>query len=1063
MEKHFQPIDFQHLLFWIFKEYKNHDSIFGIPSQKFFKKKNNNPIKLFDNELETPIGPAAGPHTQLAQNIISAYLTGGRFFELKTVQTLDSIIVDKPCIDAEDECYNVEWSQELMLEQSFDEYLKAWIIIHLLSDLLNLSSHSKRSFIFNMSVGYDLEGIKSDKMNLFIDSIKDSTNDKLFNKYINILNDKKFLNYIENSFSKNGTNQHKGFFDKLESAFELSKNIPPNISSSVTLSTMHGCPPDEIERIAKYLIKEKHLHTFIKLNPTLLGYNKVKNILEDLQYDYIELDENSFKKDLKFYDAISLIRELKNFSKSNDKEFGIKLSNTLAVKNRKNILPGNDMYMSGRSLFPLTINLAKEISNELNGEIRISYSGGCDASNLTEILSTGIFQVTVVTDLLKPGGYFRLFEMAKLSEEIISKCNIIDEKINLEKLNVLAESSINNFKYSKRKRETSSTKIPLQLPIFDCYIAPCSIACPAGQNVSEYIRLIEEEKFVEAFEIITSTNPLPNITGYICDHQCMNKCTRHDYDSALDIRELKKIAAEKGYHFFQNSFSHNSFGNKNKIKAAVIGAGPAGLAAAYFLSRNGIDVTIFERSSKAGGTVRHVIPEFRIPQEIIDKDIDFVTSLGIKIIYEVNENLSVRHLREVGFKYIFIGIGAPKSNQLQLSKCDREIYNSIDFLKSFNKKGIFDIGKTAAIIGGGNSAMDSARAAKRLNGVEKIFILYRRTKDFMPADREEFDAAISEGIIFKELLSPISFEKGLLKCQKMILGEFDKDGRKKVIPNENEFEELQIDSLISAIGEQTEKEFFIQNNLIVNGKDRLQVNIKTNETNLENVFVGGDALRGPSTVIESIADGKKAAESILIKEGIKLTPEIKPGNIYDTEKRIQDIVERKGKIIDRSKIVNIESSRCLGCNILCNKCAEVCPNRANIALDSKLLGNGYKNAFQILHLDGLCNECGNCETFCPYSNAPYKTKPTLFWDKNIFNENNNDGFFISMNNYNDILKINFRLNNKVGMFLCSKDGNVFSLDPANDNEETENFLKFISNIIKNYSYLLNLGSAYVAS
>ncbi len=1052
MANHFIPIEFTNLISWIFKEYFDHQTILGIPEQKFFFIQNTNTRKLLNGKVETLVGPAAGPHTQLAPNIISSYLTGGRFFELKTVQILDSIKVDKPCIDAEDECYNVEWSQELTLEQSFEEYLKAWIIIHLLNDVFNFSPNNN-SFIFNMSVGYDLNGIKSKKMDTFIEQMKDASIHNLFQKYVETLSSKQFQDELLKNLSKRKSKISKNIIDNIELAFLNSKNISPNISTSVTLSTMHGCPPEEIESISKYLLKEKQLHTFIKLNPTLLGYEKVREILNHLEYHYIEIDEATFHKDLKFDEAIILIKSLKKFSKENEKEFGIKLSNTLATKNKRNILPNNEMYMSGRSLFPLTINLAKEISNELNGEINISYSGGIDASNVTEVLSTGIFPVTVVTDLLKPGGYYRLFEMANISKEIISEQFIHNNKINNDKLNKLADDSINILWYSKKKRVTATTKISQSLPSFDCYVAPCITACPAGQNIPEYIRLIEENKFSEAFEVITSTNPLPNITGYICDHKCVTKCIRNDYDFPLEIRELKKVAAEKGFSFYGDKISSNK---KSQIKAAIIGAGPAGLSTAYFLAKNGIDVTIFERSNKAGGTVRYVIPEFRIPQEIIDKDIAFISSFGVKIIYGVEDVFSIKNLNEEGYKYIFIGIGAQKSNNLFLTKCDREILNSINFLKAFNKKEKVNLHKNVAVIGGGNSAMDSARAAKRINGVKNVFIIYRRTKEFMPADHEEFEAAISEGIIFKELLSPIAFENGNLKCQKMALDKIDKDGRRIVCPIENEFEEFQIDTIISAIGEHIDKNFFTLNNLLNTENDRLQINPTNNETILENVFVGGDALRGPSTVIESIADGKKAAESIIMKENISSFTKINSNSNYNTEKRFQDIIERKGKIFNRSNIVSVESSRCLGCDLLCNKCVEVCPNRANIALDSSLLGNGYKNAYQILHIDGLCNECGNCETFCPYSSAPYKTKPTLFWDKKNFNESQNDGFIISTNNDNStVLGITFRLKNKIGKFLCSSDGNVFSIDPVNEDQNTQNFLKFISNIIKNYSYLFN--------
>ncbi len=186
MSDKMQLVPFQNLFDWIFKEYVNQKSIFGIPSSKFYYAKGIGEDKIFDELLETPIGPAAGPHTQLTQNIICTYLTGGRFFELKTVQKLDDLKIDKPCIDATDEGYNVEWSQELKLEESYDEYVKAWFLIHLIKDLLGLSK-SKRGFVFNISVGYDLDGIKTSPMDQFIEELKDASKNELFSKYKSIL------------------------------------------------------------------------------------------------------------------------------------------------------------------------------------------------------------------------------------------------------------------------------------------------------------------------------------------------------------------------------------------------------------------------------------------------------------------------------------------------------------------------------------------------------------------------------------------------------------------------------------------------------------------------------------------------------------------------------------------------------------------------------------------------------------------------------------------------------------------------------------------------------------
>ena len=332
MAERMSTIGFAELLNWIFSEYEKEDSIFGIPSVDFLSQKSNSSFQLFGEQLDLPIGPAAGPHTQLSQNIISSYLAGGRFFELKTVQIKDDLQIDKPCIDAQDECYNVEWSQELKLEESFDEYLKAWMILHLLKQLLYPDSNSPRGFIFNMSVGYNLEGIKSQRMQTFIDSLIDASKNPLFKIYQD-----KLLRFIESDrFTEILSRKFPQSLKMKATLTDAIENISPKISNSVTLSTMHGCPADEIESIAKYLLEEKKLHTYVKLNPTLLGYERVENILQTLGYKNVELNEHSFENDLKFENAVTMISRLQNFAGKVNRDFGVKLSNTLPVKNKKN-------------------------------------------------------------------------------------------------------------------------------------------------------------------------------------------------------------------------------------------------------------------------------------------------------------------------------------------------------------------------------------------------------------------------------------------------------------------------------------------------------------------------------------------------------------------------------------------------------------------------------------------------------------------------------------------------------------------------------------------------------
>jgi putative selenate reductase len=1033
MSDKMNPISFKNLLNWIFEEFENQNFIFGIPEDQFFTPKNSKTI-LFDENLSSPLGPAAGPHTQMAQNIISAYLTGSRFFELKTVQIMDNLEIDKPCIDAKDEGYNVEWSQELTLKQSFDEYLKAWFVLHLLDGIFNSDIDGKKSFIFNMSVGYDLKGIKSERMNKFIESIKDASIGSKFEQYkkelIERLKNYKIVELLKSHFDIDDA--------QLDNIIKSLENISPHISNSVTLSTMHGCPPEEIESIAKYLLKEKSLHTYIKLNPTLLGYDWVNSTLEKLDYK-IRLDQESFDADLKFNDAIDLISTLKDFAADHDREFGIKLSNTLAVKNVINTLPGDEMYMSGRALYPLTINLADKLAKEFHGEINISFSGGATSSNIRSIIDSGIYPVTLVTDLLKPGGYLRLNQIAKIINTNWKENN---SKINLASLESAANNSLQNNEYKKSIREIDSIKIDKPLGMFDCYIAPCQEACPIHQDVPDYINLISQKNYEEALNCIMTRNPLPQITGYICDHQCMAHCTRWDYDSPLLIRDIKKEAAENAYSKIKSKVEVDKSVN---ISAAVIGAGPAGLTAAYFLAIKGFDVTIFDAAIEPGGTVQNVIPEFRLPQEAIKKDIELIKSLGVKFELGIDRYFSVDNLFGKGFKYIFLGIGAGISKTLKLESSDKDVIDSLDFLWDFHVKKNYELGENVAVIGGGNTSMDSSRAALRCIGVKNVKIIYRRTKEFMPADMEEFYTALNDGVEFHELLQPVEWKDGKLKCQKMELSEVGKDGRRKVIPIKNKFEYFTVDSIITAIGENVDAEILRSNGIEFDEYGNILADKDTCETNITNVFIGGDALRGPSTVVQSIADGKKTAEAILSKENIEFNFQ------YDSKSDRNSLAAsiQKGDICNANKTNLVsEAERCLMCSTICNKCVDVCPNRANVVIPSEYLSKSFTNLYQIIHIDSFCNECGNCETFCPYTGAPYKEKFTIFWNKEGFNTSNNDGILFAGKdgNYIDFL---LRNNSELRNIRFNSEGKIENSAIKTNQLQTE----IIWNLYNKFNYL----------
>ena len=321
MSDKMRPVPFSGLLERIAGELRNHGSVFGIDSSLFFEDGGKKRVGVFSQSCTSPVGPAAGPHTQLAQNIIASYLEGARFIELKTVQIMDHLEIDKPCIDARDEGYNVEWSTEFTLEKAADEYIKAWIILHILEGAIKGHVPETPSFIFNASVGYNLAGIKEEKMQRFISTIKDAS-------------DSAFPDYIAEAAAILEDNIFEGTM--LEgAAMRISKEldrISPYISPSVTISTMHGCPPTEIEAICSYMIKEQGFDTFVKLNPTLLGYDEVRKILDKHGFGYVVLNRESFEHDLQLSDAIPMLHRLYDLAAKEGRGFGVKLTNTLGTR-----------------------------------------------------------------------------------------------------------------------------------------------------------------------------------------------------------------------------------------------------------------------------------------------------------------------------------------------------------------------------------------------------------------------------------------------------------------------------------------------------------------------------------------------------------------------------------------------------------------------------------------------------------------------------------------------------------------------------------------------------------
>ena len=935
MSEKMYPIPFKSLMNWIVTEYAREGEIFGVHTPYYASGKT---LPIFSERIETPFGPAAGPNSQLAQNIIAAYFAGARFFEVKTVQKMDgaelAACVPRPCILAADEGYNQEWSTELEIPQARDEYIKAWCALKILSKVYGLGDPN--GFVFNMSVGYDLDGIKGEKVNTYIDNMMDASETKQFKECLAVLTE---LFPAEKDFIA---------------------SISPRVSRSVTVSTLHGCPPQEIERIASYLLTEKGLHTFVKCNPTILGYKTARTILDSMGYDYIVFDEHHFNEDLQWVDAVPMFERLQALADSKGLEFGLKLSNTFPVDTTRNELPGTEMYMSGRSLFPLTIEMCNRISRQFNGKMRISFAGGAEFFNCDKLFSAGIWPITVATTILKPGGYNRLHQMVEKVEVLPYRafCGTDTSAIS-----DMSAASHTDFHHLKPIKPVASRKSEEKVPWIDCFTAPCKGGCPIHQDIPEYMELCRKGLYGPALKLITEKNALPFITGTICAHRCQNKCSRNFYEESVQIRDTKLIAAQHGYGALMADIKvPEKVAGK---KAAIIGGGPTGIAAAYFLGRAGIETTIFEREEKLGGVPRYVIPAFRISDEAIDKDIALMERYGVEVKCGAPAP-SVEDLKKLGYTHILIATGAWQAGKLDIPG---NVKGVIGWMKEMKTQVKPCLTGHVVVVGAGNTAMDAARVAKRM-GAESSTIVYRRTKKEMPADEHELKLAIDEGVAMVELAAPVAQENGKLKLEKMKLGEPDASGRRSPVAT-GEFFEIPCDLVISAVGEKVDAKLMADNGIEMERKG------PAFKTNVENVWCAGDAHRGPATVVEGIADAAAFAEAVI---GKAHTYEI-PETAYPS--KVQAIV-KKG-ILKMAKDACCEGSRCLDCSTVCENCADSCPNRANVVIK---LSDGRH---QILHIDKMCNECGNCTQFCPYASEPCRDKFTLFQTKEDMDDSKNAG------------------------------------------------------------------------
>jgi len=458
-------------------------------------------------------------------------------------------------------------------------------------------------------------------------------------------------------------------------------------------------------------------------------------------------------------------------------------------------------------------------------------------------------------DKLKPLGLCRICMVEVQGHGLVTSCDT----------RVWPEMVIDTYNDKIRLFRKRILELLLSEHYGDC-VAPCQIACPAGVDVQGYLALIRRGAYKEATELIKETLPLPAVIGRICPHSCEEACRRSLVDQPISICSLKRFAAD---HELSEERFVPAIKSKSGFKIAIIGSGPAGLSAAYYLIQMGHEVTIFEALPKPGGMLRYGIPDYRLPKNILDQEITAITEPGviIKTNQALGKDFTINSLLKDGFHAIFVAIGAHQSQKMSIEGEDLEgVLLGTDFLRSVASGQPAELGKRVVVIGGGNTAVDAARTALRLDA-EEVTILYRRSRAEMPAAEWEVEETEEEIIKIHFLAAPVRImgKNGRvdgIECIKMVLGEPDTSGRRRPEPISGSEFVLSADSIIAAIGQRPDLSFLEKASDLGIERGNIMADPETLLTNIKGVFAGGDCVTGAATAVEAIAAGRKAAIAI---------------------------------------------------------------------------------------------------------------------------------------------------------------------------------------------------------
>ncbi|AWY96579.1 FAD-dependent pyridine nucleotide-disulfide oxidoreductase [Propionibacterium freudenreichii] len=506
------------------------------------------------------------------------------------------------------------------------------------------------------------------------------------------------------------------------------------------------------------------------------------------------------------------------------------------------------------------------------------------------------------------------------------------------------------------------------MPIYVDLLPPCNNACPAGENCQEWLRLVKETDPESAWRQLVRDNPFPAIHGRVCYHPCETACNRGDLDSAVSIHSVERylgdLAIEKGWGFDKPR-------NNSGFRILVIGAGPAGLSAAYHLARLGHEVEIHDAGNQAGGMMRYGIPEYRLPRDVVDAEIKRVESLGVKI--ELNHHVKdlVAEQKSGHFDAVFVAVGAHLSRRVEIPSMDAgHMVDAVDFLRNVASGDKPVIGRRVAVYGGGNTAMDAARTARRL-GAEDAVIIYRRTENEMPAHKEELEEAEREGVQVHWLRTINEMQQGDIKVEIM---ELDKDGKPH---GTGKYETLAADTVIMAVGQVADTGFLHDIPGMQFNGDVVKVDPTTLMTDVPGIFAGGDAVPSERTVTVGVGHGKRAAKQIdtwlnhqnpqtKVKHPIVHFDDLHLWYFGDHPREVQPELDPAARVSDFDEVVKglsadeaiFEATRCLSCGncFECDGCYGSCPEDAIVKL-----GKGHRYRFDY----DKCTGCGTCFEQCP--------------------------------------------------------------------------------------------------